>query len=85
MNHEQTGTPALPGPAFERHYTPQELGELWNVDPNTIRRMFADEDGVMIFGNKERRSRRRYLSMRIPQSVAARVHRRLDERKQWVQ
>jgi hypothetical protein len=66
----------------ERHFTPQELGELWHVDPNTIRRMFANEDGVLVFGNPERRSHRRYYSMRIPTSVAARVHRRLHERVQ---
>jgi hypothetical protein len=66
----------------ERHFKPQELGELWNLDANTIRRMFENEDGVMIFGSEERRSCRRYKSMRIPQSIAAKVHRRLHERPQ---
>jgi hypothetical protein len=68
--------------ATEQHFTPTELGELWHFAPNTIREMFENEEGVLIHGNKERRSRRRYLSMRIPTSVASRVHRRLHERLQ---
>jgi len=68
--------------AVERHFTPQELADLWHVDSNTIRRLFADEPGVLIFGGDETRSRRRYKSMRIPQSIAGTVHRRLHERVQ---
>jgi hypothetical protein len=68
--------------AVEPHYTPKELGKLWHVADSTIRRLFADEPGVLIWGNEETRKRRKFISMRIPQSVAARVHRRLHERVQ---
>jgi hypothetical protein len=72
-------TKAIPDPAtaFERHYTPQELAEMWNFDPNTIRRMFDDEPGVLKEGKQGRRDgKRAYISIRIPASVALRVHAR---------
>jgi DNA-directed RNA polymerase specialized sigma24 family protein len=49
----------------ERHFTPQELAELWSVSVQTIREIFQ-------------RSRRRYKTIRIPESVADRVHTRLS-------
>lgn len=66
--------------ATEPHFTPKELGAIWHVASNTVRAIFENEDGVLIFGHPETRSRRRHLSMRIPASVAARVHRRLHQR-----
>lgn len=68
--------------ADEQHYTPGELAKKWHFSSNTIRRIFENEDGVLIRGPEESRHRRRHKSMRIPQSVAARVHRRLHERVQ---
>jgi hypothetical protein len=63
--------------AFERHYSPQELAELWGFDPATIRRMFIDEPGVLKEGKQGRRDGKRdYVSLRIPVSVAQRVHAR---------
>jgi hypothetical protein len=63
--------------ALERHYTPQELGELWGFDQSTIRRMFFDEPGVLKMGKSARRDGKRdYLSLRIPASVAQAVHAR---------
>ena len=59
----------------EKHYTPQELAELWKFDESTIRRMFIDEPGVLIYGKEKRRDGRRdYVTLRIPESVARRVH-----------
>lgn len=61
--------------ALERHYSPQELGDLWGFDPNTIRRMFVDEPGVLKVGKQVRRDGKHpYVSLRIPASVALRVH-----------
>ena len=63
--------------AFEHHYTPQDLAELWKFDESTIRRMFIDEPGVLKYGNSYRRSgRREYFTLRIPESVARRVYAR---------
>lgn len=67
----------LDGTAFEHHFTPRELAELWKFDESTIRRMFIDEPGVLIYGKERRRDGRRdYVTLRIPQSVARRVYER---------
>ena len=66
-----------PGFSFERHYTPKELAALWALDETTIRRLFYDEPGVLKIGKSNRRDGKRdYVSLRIPQSVALRVHRK---------
>ncbi len=62
---------------YERHYSPAELGELWNLSADTERRLFANEPGVLQISNS-RRGRRSYATMRIPEAVAARVHRKLS-------
>lgn len=67
------------GLALEKHYRPDELGEIWGLSDDTIRAMFADEQGVLCHGdNKGSRVKRRYITMRIPESVAVRVHRKLS-------
>ena len=60
---------------FERHFTPQELGDIWQLDESTIRRIFADEAGVLRIGKANPRGKRGYVTMRIPASVAERVYR----------
>jgi hypothetical protein len=60
---------------FERHYTPKELAEVWRLDESTIRRMFQDEPGVLKIGQTGRRSKRDYVTLRIPASTAARFYR----------
>lgn len=61
---------------FERHWTPQELAEIWKLDTSTVRKIFADEPGVLKVGKSGRRDGRRdYVTLRIPDSVAAKVHR----------
>lgn len=64
-------------PAFEKHFSVQELAALWNLSEMTIRRMFAGEPGVVAWGRNETRSKRAYKTLRIPESVAQRVYRRL--------
>jgi hypothetical protein len=65
---------------FEHHFSPAELAEMWNLSEDTIRRMFENESGVMIFENPSRNPARRRRTLRIPQSVAERVHCRLSAR-----
>lgn len=62
----------------ERHYTPSELGEMWNLSADTTRRMFENEPGVLVFVNPQRSSDRRFRTLRIPESVALRVYTRLS-------
>jgi hypothetical protein len=72
----------LPGPsgapAFaERHYTVSEIAELWNLSPDALRKMFQNEPGVLVLGGAGAKHKRRYLTLRIPESVLRRVHRRM--------
>jgi hypothetical protein len=64
-------------PVIERHYTPDELGEMWNLSADTVRRLFEREPGVLVIERQRSHLVRRYRSLRIPQSVAERVHKRM--------
>jgi hypothetical protein len=63
----------------EKHYAPDELAELWGVHPETIRNIFREESGVLKIGDKNPKHKRSYITIRIPVSVAERVHKRLSE------
>ena len=65
----------------ERHYSPAQLAEQWSLSEDTVRRIFEREPDVLIFENPERVSSRRRRTMRIPESVAERVYRRLGARQ----
>jgi hypothetical protein len=59
----------------EKHYSPSELAKFWGVSPDTIRRVFAGEVGILVLQSTGRRKRARsYKTLRIPASVAARVY-----------
>jgi len=60
----------------EPHYTVKQLAERWGLDQSTVRRMLRDEPGVLRLPHLRRRGKRDYVSLRIPASVAARVHER---------
>lgn len=66
--------------ALEEHYTPQQLAKLWGLSTDTIRTMFRDEPDVLIIDREEKMNKRRYLTMRIPASVATRVHQTYRQR-----
>lgn len=65
-------------PAIERHFTVQEIAEMWNYSTNTIRRLFRDEKGVIKIGRPETRFKRKRFQLSIPESVLARVHQKLS-------
>ena len=60
---------------FERHFTVDQLAELWNMSDDFVRRLFLHEPGVVVFYH-HRPGRRVYRTLRIPESVAQRVHTR---------
>jgi len=64
-------------PAMERHYSPEELGQVWNLSADTVRRLFEREPGVLVI-ERDRSRARRYRTLRIPESVALRVHKRMS-------
>jgi hypothetical protein len=61
----------------ERHYAVIEVAEMWNLSPDKIRELFQHEPGVLVIGDRSPRHKRRYLTLRIPQTVLHRVHNRL--------
>jgi len=63
--------------AMERHYTVEEIARAWNLSPDTVRRIFEREPGVLVVENYRAYGKRRYRTLRIPAAVAERVHRRM--------
>ena len=64
----------------ERHYAVTEIAELWNLSADKVRELFEDEPGVLVIGDRSPRRKRRYVTLRIPQSVLDRVHSRLSSK-----
>jgi len=60
--------------AFEKHYDSMELAKMWHLSDDTVRVLFSNLPGVLKFNRPETRNKRGYLTLRIPESVAAKVH-----------
>lgn len=67
--------------ALERHYDVQQVAEMWNVSASTVRELFQDESGVVKIGGAETRFKRKWFTLRIPESAVIRVHERLRNKK----
>jgi hypothetical protein len=61
----------------ERHYEVIEVAEMWNLSADKVRELFEQEPGVLVIGDRNPRHKRRYLTLRIPQTVLQRVHNHL--------
>jgi hypothetical protein len=64
--------------AVEKHFSPAELAKAWGVSVETVRSIFRAEPGVLKLGRPGTKFRRGYFTLRIPEQVAERVHRRLS-------
>ena len=62
--------------ARQHHYTVAELAKMWRISESTALRLFKQEPNVLRIGNVNTRKRTR-ISLRIPETVADRVHRKL--------
>jgi hypothetical protein len=60
---------------LERHFSVAEVAAMWNLSKDAVRRIFQDEPGVLVLGGRSSGGKRRYTTLRIPQSVLERVHR----------
>jgi hypothetical protein len=65
---------------IERHYAVAEIAEMWNLSADKVRELFENEQGVLMIGERSPRHKRRYVTLRVPQSVLERVHRRLSSK-----
>lgn len=73
LAHESIGVRTTPV-AFERHYTVAEVAEKWGLSRTTIIQAIRNEPGVIAVGTKK-------LRRSIPESVAVRVHERLENQR----
>jgi hypothetical protein len=72
--------PGSSGFAGERFLTVQEVSRLWGLSTVSVRRLFIREPGVLVFGRREDQiqvRKRVYRTLRIPESVFARVRSRI--------
>jgi hypothetical protein len=60
----------------EKHYTVSEIAEVWGISVDLARDIFRKEPGVLAL---DRTGRGKYVTMRVPESVMERVHRRLSQ------
>jgi hypothetical protein len=68
-------------PTLERHLSIAEIAKAWDLSVATVRRQFEHEPGVLAVSNGNAKRKRRYTTLRIPESVAERVHSRLEIKK----
>ena len=71
----------MPVPSFdlanEKHYSVIEIAKLWALSEKTVRKIFEREPGVIYWGTEERVHKRSYRTLRVPETVLHRVHRKL--------
>jgi AraC-like DNA-binding protein len=64
---------------FEKHYSINEISQLWGLSQKTVRRIFEKEPGVIELANPGSRHKRTYVTRRVPESVLRRVYRKLSK------
>lgn len=64
----------------EQHYSPGDLAKLWGFSTRFVRDLFRNEHGVIVIDRPEKMHKRGYATLRIPESIAARVYARLTLR-----
>jgi hypothetical protein len=74
MPYTAIAKPNEEGNALERLLTPQQIADAWQIDCNTVRRIFVDREGVLKL-SFPRRGKRKYSTIRIPVSVVEQVRR----------
>jgi len=60
------------------HYSVQELAAVWGLGTDKIRELFENEPGVIKLQSPPKKGKRAYITLRIPEAVAARVERRIS-------
>jgi hypothetical protein len=82
-NTQEQLCPLPAGIEFEPHFRVKQIAKMWGLSMAKVRRIFENEPSVIRVGEPSRRLgrklKRRYFSLRIPQSVVERVHARLSK------
>ena len=63
--------------AIQKHYSADQLAEMWAISADTVRKLFRDDPDVLKIGSGETRNKRGYVVLRIPESVVRRTHAKL--------
>ena len=63
--------------ANEKHYSVKEIAKLWALSEKTVRRIFEREPGVIHWSREETAHKRGYRTLRVPETILHRVHRKL--------
>ena len=63
--------------ASEKHYSVIEIAKLWALSEKTVRRIFEREPDVIHWSTEEKLHKRVYRTLRVPETVLHRVHRKL--------
>src|ERR1035437_6455379 len=74
MKTANTTNPPAPSSALEKHYSLEEVATAWGISVRSARHIFRDVPGVLDPTIHRSLTSRSYQAMRIPASVAARVH-----------
>jgi hypothetical protein len=64
-------TPDVSG--IEKHYRIKELKPITGLSERSLRRLFADEPGIVVLPHEICRRKRKYETVLIPESVVKRV------------
>ncbi len=77
---EANGVTAQPlaGALSEKYYSVKEIADLLNLSQDCVRKLFQNEAGVLVLGDQSSKYKRRYTTLRIPESVLRRVVRRMS-------
>lgn len=65
-------------PATEVHFSVQQIAERWGLSETLIRELFENEPGVFKIERPGTQRKRKHTTLRIPESVVERVHRRMS-------
>ena len=63
--------------ANEKHYSVIEIANLWALSEKTVRKIFEREPGVIHWCTEEKLHKRGYRTLRVPETILYRVHRKL--------
>lgn len=75
VREETEGAPFVDD-GTQQTFTVAQVASLWQLSTDTIRRIFEDEPGVLVQGNRNPRGKRKRITLRIPRHVMERVRKR---------
>ena len=60
--------------ALDRHFSIAEIAQQWGVSRDTVRRHFERVPGILRLGHAETKTKRRYITVRVPERIVRAQH-----------